>query len=103
MTEEFGRVDVLVNNAGIMTKPAPVWEYEVSKWDYTLAVNLRGTFLMTKAILPMMTREKRGSIINVSSTIGRGCRHQVDRLPRRQAGIGDRCFRFPRCRRIPQR
>jgi NAD(P)-dependent dehydrogenase (short-subunit alcohol dehydrogenase family) len=69
---ELGRIDVLVNNAGVMTRPAPVIEYDVKKWDYTIAVNLRGTFLVTKAILPMMVRQKGGSVINVSSTIGRG-------------------------------
>src|ERR1043166_2474222 len=67
----FGRIDVLVNNAGVMTRPAPMVELEVKKWDYTIAVNLRGTFLMTRAVLPRMIRQKTGSIINVSSSIGR--------------------------------
>jgi NAD(P)-dependent dehydrogenase (short-subunit alcohol dehydrogenase family) len=68
---EFGKVDVLINNAGVMTRPAPLAEVEVKKWDYTIAVNLRGTFLVTRAMLPMMMRQKSGSIINVSSMIGR--------------------------------
>ena len=38
----FGRIDILVNNAGVMTRPAPMVELEVRKWDYTIAVNLRG-------------------------------------------------------------
>src|SRR4030095_9730028 len=38
----FGRIDVLVNNAGVMTRPVPISELEVKKWDYTIAVNLRG-------------------------------------------------------------
>jgi 3-oxoacyl-[acyl-carrier protein] reductase len=70
--KRFGRIDVLINNAGVMTRPAPVTEMEVRKWDYTIAVNLRGPFLVTRAVLPLMTREKSGSIINVSSSIGRG-------------------------------
>lgn len=70
--EKFGRIDVLVNNAGVMTRPAPLTELEVKKWDYTIAVNLRGPFLVTRAVLPVMARRKAGSIINVSSTMGRG-------------------------------
>ena len=69
---KFGRIDVLINNAGVMTRPAPLVELEVKKWDYTISVNLRGPFLVTRALLPLMMRQKSGSIINVSSSIGRG-------------------------------
>ncbi len=71
LENHFGRVDILVNNAGVMTRPVSLAELEVRKWDYTLAVNLRGTFLVTRTMLPLMFRQKNGSIINVSSTIGR--------------------------------
>jgi NAD(P)-dependent dehydrogenase (short-subunit alcohol dehydrogenase family) len=70
--KQFGAIDVLVNNAGVMTRPAPIADVEVKKWDYTIAVNLRGPFLMIRAVLPIMTQQKSGSIINVSSMIGRG-------------------------------
>jgi 3-oxoacyl-[acyl-carrier protein] reductase len=50
----------------------PLAELEVKKWDYTIAVNLRGLFLVTQTVLPIMIKQKSGSIINVSSMIGRG-------------------------------
>jgi len=70
--KKFGRVDILVNNAGVMTRPAPMTELDIKKWDYTIAVNLRGPFMVTQAVLPIMMKQKTGSIINVSSMIGRG-------------------------------
>jgi len=71
VTRKFGRIDVLVNNAGVMTRPVSITELDVKKWDYTIAVNLRGPFLVTRAVLPIMLKKKSGSIINVSSMIGR--------------------------------
>jgi NAD(P)-dependent dehydrogenase (short-subunit alcohol dehydrogenase family) len=70
--QKFSRIDTLVNNAGVMTRPVPMTDLDVKKWDYTIAVNLRGPFLVSRAVVPIMTKHKSGSIINVSSMIGRG-------------------------------
>ncbi|MBI3456626.1 MAG: SDR family oxidoreductase [Candidatus Rokubacteria bacterium] len=69
--EAFGRVDVLVNCAGT-TGPieTPVHEIKVEDWDEVLAVNLRGTFLATKHVVPVMLRQRRGTIVNIAGTSG---------------------------------
>lgn len=65
---EFGRIDILVNNAGIAAA-APVHELDVAVWDRVLAVHLRGTFLMTRAVLPQMYACGHGRIINTASQL----------------------------------
>lgn len=67
-TAEFGRIDILVNNAGIAAA-APVHELDVAVWDRVLAVHLRGTFLMTRAVLPQMYARGHGRIINTASQL----------------------------------
>lgn len=67
--ERFGRLDVLVNNAGILGAHAPIAEYPEDAWDAVIAANLTAVFRLTKAALPFMPRG--GSIINVSSSVGR--------------------------------
>jgi len=62
----FGRIDILVNNAGI-TQPIRVLDTTVEDWDRVLAVNLKGTFLCSKAVLPTMIAQKFGRIVNLSS------------------------------------
>jgi NAD(P)-dependent dehydrogenase (short-subunit alcohol dehydrogenase family) len=67
---EFGRLDVLVNNAGVSTIPVRTHELAVEDWDRLMAVNLRGVFLCTKQALAMMLPQKRGSIVNIASIAG---------------------------------
>jgi len=68
--QQLGPVDVLVNNAGIFAA-APVEKMDAVVFDRVLAVNLRGPFLMSRAVLPGMKSRKRGHIVNISSTAGR--------------------------------
>ncbi|MCS6926566.1 MAG: 3-oxoacyl-ACP reductase FabG [Candidatus Binatia bacterium] len=64
----YGRIDILVNNAGIVTV-SPVEQMPVSMWDEMLAVHLRGTFLCTRLVLPIMYRQNYGKIINTASQL----------------------------------
>lgn len=66
---ELGRVDVLVNNAGIFTQSL-LQDMPVADWDRVLAVNLRGTFLCTRALLGHMLERGSGRIINIASQLG---------------------------------
>jgi NAD(P)-dependent dehydrogenase (short-subunit alcohol dehydrogenase family) len=63
----FGRVDALINNAGITSAPAWIHEMAVADFDRVINVNLRGSFLCMKYALPLMMAKKQGCIINVSS------------------------------------
>ena len=69
--EEFGRVDVLVNNAGI-TRDTLLLRMSEQDWDDVIRVNLKSVFNMTKAVMSQMIRQRSGSIINMSSVVGRG-------------------------------
>jgi 3-oxoacyl-[acyl-carrier protein] reductase len=65
----FGHIDILVNNAGIFTQ-ALVEHLSVVDWDRVLAVNLRGTFLCARFVLPYMLEQGWGRIINIASQLG---------------------------------
>jgi len=65
-----GRIDVLINNAGIATIPHRVHELPVEDWDRLIATNLRGVFLCSRAVIPVMLAGAGGSIINIASIIG---------------------------------
>lgn len=65
--DEYGKLDVLVNNAGT-DKTLSVEEISIEDWNRVLDVNLRGPFLMSKAVLPIMRQQGGGQIINIVST-----------------------------------
>jgi NAD(P)-dependent dehydrogenase (short-subunit alcohol dehydrogenase family) len=77
--DTFGRIDILVNAAGI-TGPieTPVWEIKADDFDQVIAVNVRGTFLPTKHVLPTMIKQRYGKIVNISGTSGlRGYKYRA--------------------------
>jgi len=69
VAREFGRIDILVNNAGI-TRDALLLRMEEEAWDSVLDVNLKGTFLFSKACAKLMVKQKFGRIVNISSVSG---------------------------------
>ncbi len=69
--ERFGRVDVLINNAGLGGRTAPVWDTEIDLWHRHIAVMLTGPFLMTRAFVPLMLERDYGRVVNISSIAGK--------------------------------
>jgi 3-oxoacyl-[acyl-carrier protein] reductase len=71
----FGKIDILVNNAGISPKrqgqKVPVVEMDPAEWERVISINLGGTFLCSRAVLPGMIQRKYGKIINISSVAGK--------------------------------
>ena len=70
VNEHFGRIDVLVNNAGISGANRPTHEITEEEWDNLMAVNVKGVFFCTKHAIPYLKKSGGGSIINLSSIYG---------------------------------
>jgi len=68
--KRFGAIHVLVNNAGVL-RPTRVVDMEEEEWDLIIRVNLKGTYLCSRAVLPVMRAQGWGRIVNMSSTAGR--------------------------------
>lgn len=69
IVKEFGQIDILVNNAGI-TRDGLMMRMTEQQWDMVINVNLKSAFNFTHAVIPTMVRQKKGSIINMSSVVG---------------------------------
>lgn len=69
--ERFPNLEILVNNASILGKRAPIAELDVATWDDVLRVNTSSLFYVTRPLIPHLVALGRGSIINVSSSVGR--------------------------------
>ena len=68
--DQFGTVDILVNNAGILFR-TPLLDMEEEEWDLVINVNMKGTYLYSRAVIPHMRKAGWGRIVNFSSTAGK--------------------------------
>jgi NAD(P)-dependent dehydrogenase (short-subunit alcohol dehydrogenase family) len=83
MAEEVGPIDILINNAGIITGMKAVQDLPVEEWDKIMATNVRGPYLLMRAILPGMIQRGFGRILNISAPI----KH----LPKASAYCASKC------------
>jgi 3-oxoacyl-[acyl-carrier protein] reductase len=85
----LGPVHILVNNASLLstTNARSFWDLETEEWDETMAVNLRGMFLMMKAVAPSMTGRGAGSIVNMSSGVVYAGRSELAHYVASKAGV----------------
>jgi 3-oxoacyl-[acyl-carrier protein] reductase len=68
--EQFGSLDIVVNNAGWTFRNKPLLDVTEAEFDKTFAINVKSIFLMTNAVVPIMRKQKSGRIINIGSTAG---------------------------------
>ena len=66
----WGRIDLLVNSAGLIEREVPLWEADVDQWWSVIRTNVRGPFLMTRAVVPRMIAAGGGRVINLNSGAG---------------------------------
>ena len=69
VVEKFGKIEILVNNAGI-TRDGLILRMKDEDWDLVLSINLKGSFMCTKAALKYMSKQRSGTIINIASIVG---------------------------------
>ena len=67
VVKEFGKIDILVNSAGLFGENKRVWDMDPANWDKVLAVDLKGTFLCCGAVARVMVKQNSGKIINIAS------------------------------------
>ena len=74
LEQQFGRLDGVLHNAGILGERVPLADYSLQIWDEVFAVNLRAPFALTQALLPLLEKSPQASVIFTSSSVGREAR-----------------------------
>ena len=85
--QAFGRIDILVNSAGIAGLNATVEDYPVEEFERILAINLTGTFLVNKAVVPVMKAVDYGRIVNIASIAGKEGNPNASAYSASKAGV----------------
>jgi 2-dehydro-3-deoxy-L-rhamnonate dehydrogenase (NAD+) len=85
--EKFGKIDILVANAGISGPNLKTWEYPVQTWKQIIDVDLNGVFLCCRAVVPFMLQQKYGRIVNVSSIAGKEGNPNASAYSAAKAGV----------------
>ena len=83
----FGKVDILVNSAGIAGNVSPVEDLDVDAWSRVIDINLTGTFLTNKAVLPSMKAQGYGRIVNIASVAGKEGNPNASHYAASKAGV----------------
>jgi 3-oxoacyl-[acyl-carrier protein] reductase len=87
VADRFGRIDVLVNNAGVAGPSAPVLEYPPDEWRRVIEVNLDGVFHFTRACVPHMLERGSGRVVNVASIAGKEGNRNMAAYSAAKAGV----------------
>ena len=84
---EWGTVDIVVNNAGISGPNVTSWEYPIESWQEVIDINLTGTFLISRAVIPFMLETGYGRIVNISSVAGKDGNPKAPAYSASKAGV----------------
>ena len=83
----MGRIDILINNAGIAGANAKVWETDVDEWRKVMRINLDGPFICSRAVVPAMIAQNYGRIVNIASIAGKEGKHNPVAYVAAKAGV----------------